>query len=102
MNIENEVPAHILNDTRRVVDQLRAKGVDVRGIRLPTSELPGLYFRYFNSPARPTMFGLPVFFGVEGYIDVMTVRGGGANLHINHAGKERDFWTPPGYKQDKR
>lgn len=97
MDIENEIPAHMRNDARRVVDDLRAKKVDVRCIRLPTSEIPALYFRCFNANIRPTLFGLPVFFGVEGTIDVMTVGNGGLNRIFNNAKKETDFWLPPGY-----
>lgn len=100
MNIENEIPPHMRNDAKRVLDNLRAKGVRVAAIRLPTSELPDLYFRCFHGNLHPTLFGLPVFFGVEGYIDVMTIGRGGANLHFDHAGKERDFWTPPTIRKD--
>jgi hypothetical protein len=99
MDIENELPPHIRNDMVRVLNDLRAKGVDVRAVRIPTSEVKELYFRWFNQNVRPTFRGLSVFFGVEGYIDFMTVKGKGANLHINHAGKERDFWLPPGYSE---
>ena len=100
MNIENEIPAYMLGDARRVVDELRAKKVDVRAIRLPTSELPELYYRFFNSNLRPTLFGLPVFFGVEGTIDVLTVGAGGLNRTFNHAKKETDFWLPPWQRKD--
>lgn len=101
MDIENELPQHMRNDVRRVVDSLRAKGVKVMGVRLPTSEVPELYYRWFNQNVRHTIYGLPVFFGVEGYIDVLTVGRGGANLNFDHAGKERDFWLPPGYSERK-
>ena len=95
MDIENELPAYIVNDARRVVGELREKKVDVRGIRLPTSELKELYQRFFMSNQRPTLFGLPVFFGVEGTVDVMTVGYHGLNRTFNNTGKETDLWVPP-------
>lgn len=101
MDIENELPAHMRTDIVHVLDQLRAKGMSVRAIRLPTSEVKELYFRWFNQNVRPTFRGLPVFFGVEGYVDFMTVGRQGVNLNFNHAGKERDFWVPPAYKDAK-
>ena len=101
MDIENEVPQYMVGDIRRVVDSLRQKRVDVRGIRLPTSEVPDLYYRWFNKNIRPTLFGLPVFFGVEGTIDVLTVGAGGLNRTFNNAKKETDFWLPPGHPDRK-
>lgn len=95
MDIENELPSYIVNDARRVVSDLRDKKVDVRGIRLPTSELKELYTRFFMSNHRPTLFGLPVFFGVEGTIDVLTVGYAGLNRTFNNTGKETDLWIPP-------
>lgn len=101
MDIENEIPAYMRNDVRRVLDGLRDRKVRVMGIRLPTSELPELYFRWFNKNIQPELFGLPVFFGVEGTIDIMTVGNGGLNRTFNNARKETDFWLPPGWTSDE-
>jgi len=101
MNIENDIPSYMRNDAKRVIDGLRARGVKVMGVRLPTSELPDLYFRCFHGNLRPTLFGFPVFFGVEGTIDIMTVGSGGLNRTFNNAKKETDFWLPPGWQSDE-
>lgn len=95
MDIENELPAYIRSDVAKVLQDLLDKGVRVAAIRLPTSEVKELYYRWFNDNVRPTFRGYPVFFGVEGYVDFMTLGRGGANVNFNHAGKERDFWLPP-------
>lgn len=92
--IDNDVPAPILNDVKRVVDDLISKGEQPRHIRLPSKELRPLYERFFRSSFRPTLLGYPVDFGVADEIVVLRVRNHGINVNVNHANKETDWWDP--------
>lgn len=92
--IDKDVPAPILNDVKRVIDSLVAKGERPRHIRLPAKECRPLYERFFRSSLMPTMFGLPVDFGVADEIVVLRVRNHGINVNVNHANKETDWWDP--------